>query len=183
MLHRTAVLLAVVGCTAALGVAGCGSKNNSAAQASASSTPAATASATGGTTHFAKTKFVLHAALAFGAFHHFIYNPAKAGDFKHAFTHKLTIVKAGLAAAFVYHELKLTAQDVRSSKILSTLFAPLTIVADKVKGLGGQIKGGNTSQVDGINSSLSSIQSTAAANGQGFSDQIPSGSQLAAGAS
>ncbi len=176
MLRRSAVLLAVVGCIAAVGVAGCGSKNSA---SSSSSTPSSVA--TGGTTHFAKTKFVFHAGLAFGAFHHFIYNPAKAGDFKHPFTHKLTIVKAGLASLFVYHELKLAAGDVKSSKILSTLFAPITIAADKVKGLVGHINGSDTSQVDGINSSLTSIKSTAASNGQNFSDQVPSASQLAAG--
>jgi hypothetical protein len=175
MLRRSAVLLAVVGCIAAVGVAGCGKKSSSSSNA-----PAAT-TATGTTTHFAKTKFVFHAALAFGAFHRYIYKPAKAGDFRHPFSHKLTIAKAGLAALFTYHELKLAAQDVKSSKILSTLFAPLTIAADKVKSVVSKLTGGDTSQADSVNSSLDSIRSTAAANGQGFSDQVPSASQLASG--
>lgn len=174
MVRRSALLLAVIGCIAAFGIAGCGSSKKN----SSSSTPAATATTA---THLAKTKFVLHAALAFGAFHHFIYGPANAGDFKHPFSHKLTIVKAGLATVFVYHELKLAATDVKSSKILSTLFAPLTIVANKVRGLDGQIKSGNATDVDGVNSSLASIKSTAASNGQGFSDQVPSAAELAAG--
>jgi hypothetical protein len=174
MLRRSALLLAVIGCVTASGIAGCGStKENSSSIARAATATTAT--------HLAKTKFVLHAALAFGAFHHFIYDPATAGDFKHPFSHKLTIVKAGLATVFVYHELKLTATDVKSSKILSTLFSPLIIVADKVKGLDSQIKSGNASQIDGVNSSLASIKSTAASNGQGFSDQVPSAAQLAAG--
>lgn len=177
MLRRSAVLLAVVGCIAALGVAGCGSKTSS----SSSNNPAAAAPATTTSTHFAKTKFVFHAGLAFGAFHHFIYEPFKAGDFKHPFSHKLVIVEAGLAAGFVYHELKLAATDVKSSKILSTLFAPLTIVADKAKSLVSQVRGGNTAQVDGVNSSLASIKSTAASNGQSITDQIPSAAQLASG--
>lgn len=173
MLRRSAVVLAVVCCLAAAGVAGCGSSNSSSSTAATATT----------TTHFAKTKFVFHAALAFGAFHHFIYGPAKAGDLAHPFLHKLTVVKAALAAVFVYHELKLAANDVKSSKILSTLFAPLTIAAAKIKALESAIKGGHasTSTVNGINSSLSSISSTAASNGQGFSDQVPSASQLAAG--
>ena len=175
MLRRSAVLLAVVGCIAAAGISGCGSKSSS------SSTPAAASTGATGTTHFAKTKFVFHAGLAFGAFHHFIYNPLKAGDFRHPFSHKLTIVEAGLAATFVYHELKLAATDVKSSKILSTLFLPITIVADKVKGLAGHTNAGSSSAVNGVNSSLASIQSTASAKGQGFSDQVPSTAQLAAG--
>lgn len=175
MLRRTTVLILVLGCVAAVGVAGCGSSNKS------TSSTSATASTT--TTHLAKTKFVFHAALGFGAFHHFIYNPAKAGDFAHPLSHKLTVVKAGAAALFTYHELKLAAQDVKSSKVLSTLFAPLTIAATKIRGLGSAIKGGHasTSNVDGINSSLTSIKSTASSNGQGFSDQVPSASQLATG--
>jgi hypothetical protein len=178
MLRRSAVLFAVIGCIAAMGVAGCGSKNSSSSGAPAASQPA---TPTTQTTHFAKTKFVFHAALAFGAFHHFIYDPLKAGDFKHPFSHKLTIVKAGLAGVFVYHELKLAAADVRSSKILSTLFAPITLAANEVKALGSHITGANGSQVNGINSSLGSIQSTAASHGQSFSDQVPSLSQLTSG--
>jgi hypothetical protein len=179
MLRRSAVLLAVIGCIAALGVAGCGSKSNTSASAPA----AVSTTATGTTTHLAKTKFVIHAALAFGAFHHFIYGPAKAGDFSHPFSHKFTIVKAGVAAVFTYHELKLAANDVKSSKLLSKLFAPITLVAGEIHNLGSSIKGGHasTANVDGINSSLSSIQSTAQSNGQGFSDKVPSAGQLASG--
>ena len=54
---------------------------------------------------------MLHAGLAFGAFHRWIYKPAKAGDLSHPLEHKLTTVKAALAAAFVYHELKLALAD------------------------------------------------------------------------
>lgn len=171
MRRRVALLLAVVGCIAAFGVAGCGSSNSS------SSTAPST------TTHFAKTKFVFHAGLAFGAFHHFIYNPYRAGNLRHPLSHKLAVAKAALAAAFVYHELKLAANDVRSSKLLSKLFAPITIVAAKVRGLGNPIKSGQDpgAEIAAANSSLASIKSTAASNGQPISDQVPSASQLAAG--
>jgi hypothetical protein len=175
MLRRTAVLTMVLACLAATGVAACGSSNNSSSSASGASTTA--------TTHLAKTKFVFHAALAFGAFHRYIYKPARAGDLTHPFSHKLTAIKASIAALFTYHELKLAAQDVKSSALLSKLFAPITIVAAKIRALDSSIRGGHASgsNVDGINSSLSSIKSTASSNGQGFSDQVPSASQLAAG--
>lgn len=174
MLRRSAILIMMLGCVASVSVAGCGSSKSSSSSSSAAPTT---------TTHLAKTKFVFHAALAFGAFHHYIYAPARAGDLTHPLSHKLAVAKAGLAALFTYHELKLAAQDVRSSKVLSTLFAPLTIAAAKVRGLDDAIKGGHASasSVNGINSSLASIKSTAASNGQGFSDQVPSASQLAAG--
>jgi hypothetical protein len=176
MLRRSAVLLAVVGCFAVLVAAGCGSK-------SSTSSTAANTQATTSTTHFAKTKFVFHAGLAFGAFHHFIYNPYKAGNFKHPLSHKAAVAKAALAAAFTYHELKLAANDVKSSKVLSTLFAPITLAASKINGLVNPIKAGQdpASQITSANSSLASIKSTAASNGQNITDQVPSASQLAAG--
>lgn len=174
MLRRTAVLTMVLACLAAVGVAGCGSSKSSSSSSAAGTTA---------TTHLAKTKFVFHAALAFGAFRHFIYTPARAGELTHPLSHKLTVVKAGAAALFTYHELKLAAQDVKSSPLLSKLFAPITIVATKLKNLASSIKGGHasSSEVDGINSSLASVKSTASSNGQGFSDQVPSAAQLAAG--
>jgi hypothetical protein len=174
MLRRSAVLFAVVGCLAVL-AAGCGSKSSSSSVSSAGATTS--------TTHFAKTKFVFHAGLAFGAFHHFIYKPFKAGDFKHPLSHKLSVTKGALAAAFAYHELKLAANDVKASPTLSKLFAPITLVAAKIKGLGNPIKSGQdpSAAISGANSSLDSVKSTAAANGQNITDQIPTASQLATG--
>ena len=177
MLRRSAVLIAVVACLGAFGVAGCGSKANSTAGSGGS------AAGSTATTHFAKTKFLLHAGLAFGAFHHFIYEPVKAGDLKHPFEHKLTLIKAGVATLFVVHELKLAAADVKSSKILSTLFAPLTFVANKLSALKSSIVGGsaNPSDVTNLNGNLSQISATAASHGQSISDAVPSASQLASG--
>lgn len=58
--------------------------------------------------HFAKTKFLLHAGLAFGAFHRYIYKPFKNGGFTPVSSHKLAIVKAGAAGLFAYHEIKIS---------------------------------------------------------------------------
>ncbi len=168
MFRRSLILL---GCVVALAAAGCGSKSSSSATvAPATSTPAV---------HFAKTKFVFHAGLAFGAFHHFIYEPIKAGDLKHPLLHKLTIVKMGLAGLFVYHELKLAAQDVRASKVLSTLFAPLTALADKIKTLA--TSHATSSNADSVNSDVASLSSAAASKGQSITESLPSTTQLASG--
>jgi len=158
----------------ALAAAGCGSKSSS----STSVTPATTT-----TVHFAKTKFVFHTALAFGAFHHFIYEPIKAGDLRHPLLHKFTLVKMGLAGLFVYHELKLAAQDVRASKLLSTLFAPLIALDNKVKALGASIGAGHatSASADSLNSDVASLSSAAASKGQSISEAVPSTSQLATG--
>jgi hypothetical protein len=174
MLRRTFIL---VGLIAVLAAAGCGSKSSS---TSNGSTPAAT---TTSTVHFAKTKFVFHAGLAFGAFHHFVYLPIKAGDLAHPLQHKLTILKMGLAGLFVYHEVKLAAQDVKASPLLSKLFSPLTALADKIKSLGSSIGSGtaSASSADQINSGISSVKSVAAASGQSITESLPSSAQLSAG--
>ena len=65
-----------------------------------------------GRVHFARTKFVLHAGLAFGAFHRYILKPYRAGTFrKGAPGRTKALVKAGAAALFAYHELKLARTD------------------------------------------------------------------------
>ena len=68
---RTALLACLLAACLAL-VAGCGSSNQNTA-AGGQTTSAQS------TTHFAKTKFVLHAGLAFGAIHRYIYKPLRAG--------------------------------------------------------------------------------------------------------
>ncbi|MGI8557227.1 MAG: hypothetical protein ACR2ND_02780 [Solirubrobacteraceae bacterium] len=67
-MRQLALIVTVTGCIAAFGLAGCGSSSSS-SNAGGGSTAA---SSTSGTTHFAKTKFLLHAGRALGAFHHFI---------------------------------------------------------------------------------------------------------------
>ena len=160
-------------CVFALAVAGCGSSSSSPTTSAAAA--GGTTSATTTTTHLAKTKFVLHAGLAFGAFHRWIYKPAKAGELSHPLEHKLTTIKAALAAAFVYHELKLALADAQASPTLSKLVAPITDLQNKLHGLAGSVKSGgaSASDVDGIDSTISSIKSQAAAAGQTITEQTP----------
>jgi hypothetical protein len=156
----------------AVSLAGCGSSGSS---SSASGATAATGSSTS-TTRFAKTKFVLHAALAFGAFHRWIYKPAKAGKLSHPFRHPLTATKAALAAAFTYHELKLALADAQASPTLSKLVAPITALQNKIHGLEGSVKSGGTSasEATGLDGAVSSIKSQAASAGQPITEQTPS---------
>ncbi|MGI8803682.1 MAG: hypothetical protein ACR2KV_16200 [Solirubrobacteraceae bacterium] len=136
-------------------------------------------------TSFAKTKFVLHAGLAFGAFHHFIYKPFKAGELTGGglFSHKLTKVKAGLAGLFAYHEIKLALVDAQSSPLLSKLLAPLTALSSKLQALGTRIKGGNVdaAAIESANTDVTSAGSAAQAAGQPISESTPSAAQLAGG--
>ncbi len=154
----------------ALAATGCGSSGSSSSPSSASGAASGTS-----TTHFAKTKFVLHAGLAFGAFHRWIYKPAKAGTLRHPFEHPLTAAKAALAAAFVYHELKLALADAQANPTLSKLVAPVTALQDKLHGLAGSVKSGGASPADvsGLDSAISSIKGQAASAGQTITEQAP----------
>ena len=185
-MRRLTLAIAVLCCIGALGVAGCGSSSSSSGSvASTTSSGASTVvSASSGTRSLATAKFVLHAGLAFGAFHHWIYAPIKAGALRNPGSHKLALVKAGLAAVFVYHELKLSAENAKSSKLLAPLVAPITAAGDKLNSLKTSITSGSasTSDIDGINSQLGEIKSKAAASGQSIQESIPSASQVVAGA-
>ncbi len=177
-MRQFTVIILISACFAGFALAGCGSSS-----ASSSAGGGTVATSTSGTTHFAKTKFLLHAGLAFGAFHRYIYKPFRAGVFSHPLLHKLSLAKAGLAAVFIAHELKIAAVDVRSSKLLSRLFSPLTAAADKLSALRSAITGGSVSAADlgGVQSQLSSIGKTAASHGQAIRDVVPSAGQLASG--
>jgi hypothetical protein len=166
---RYPVSLVAVVTVLALAVTACGSSSSS------SSSSASASASTTATTKLAKTKFVLHAGLAFGAFHRWIYKPAKAGDLSHPLEHKLTTLKAALAAAFVYHELKLALADAQADPTLSKLVAPITDLQNKLHGLAGSVKSGGASAGDvaGLDSSVSSIKSLAASAGQPITEQTP----------
>jgi hypothetical protein len=171
---RSRLTLIAVLSILAVSLVGCGSSGSSSSSASSAGTPAAAGSSTA-TTHFAKTKFVLHAALAFGAFHRWIYKPAKAGELSHPFRHPLTAAKAALAAAFTYHELKLALADAQASPTLSKLVAPITALQNKIHGLQGSVKSGGTSSSDAssLDGAVSSIKSQAASAGQPITEQTP----------
>jgi hypothetical protein len=165
-----ASLIAVLICLA-LAIASCGSSNSSSSAGSASVASGSTTQ----TTKLAKTKFVLHAGLAFGAFHRWIYTPAKAGTLLHPIEHPLTAAKAAIAAAFVYHELKLALADAQASPTLSKLVAPITALQNKIHGVAGSVKSGGASAADaaGIDSLISSIKDQAASAGQSITEQTP----------
>jgi hypothetical protein len=173
MRYRITVI-AVLG-VLALGVASCGSSNSSSSATAAPAAGATNSTSTTSTTRFAKTKFVLHAGLAFGAFHRWIYKPAKAGELSHPFKHPLTATKAALAAAFTYHELKLALADAQADRTLSKLVAPITALQNKIQGVGSSVKSGGASPSDfaGLDSTISSIKSQAAGAGQPITEQAP----------
>jgi hypothetical protein len=167
------LLAAVVGCLCVLAFAGGGVALASGPQAR----PATAALTSAGVmtvplarplahpaTALAVTKFLLHAGIAYYVFDHYIYKPWKAGEL-HGFTHVLTIAKAGLAALFVYHELKVMAGDVKDSKLLTFLTAPIALAITKLSALKSAITGGNLNAIGMVEGELGSIKQQAGSKG------------------
>lgn len=176
--------LVALAATVSLTLIGCGPNNS--ASAGGPATPVTSSSSVAcqqvGTVHFDKTKFVLHAGLAFGAFHHFIYKPFKAGSFASGARGRLgTLVKAGLAGAFVVHELKLAKQDAESSPTLCHLAAPFDEAAAALSGITSKLHSGDATQqdIDGVAGKIDSTQQGAANAGVPAPDQLPTDTQLA----
>lgn len=151
-----------------LALAGCGSGSSSGTGTGTGATSSATS-----TTAFAKTKFVLHVGLAFGAFHHFIWKPYRAGDFRHPFTHKLTLVKAGLAVLFVRHELVLALHDAQSSPTLSKLVSPITALENRLHGVESAVRSGDGSTLGSDNAAVGQIEQQSGQAGQPIQEQTP----------
>jgi hypothetical protein len=179
---RTRVLMIGIVLVGWVAATGCGpSSSNSAtnsASASASAVPGAACQQVG-SVNFDKTKFVLHAGLAFGAFHHFIYAPYKAGTL-----HGVgALAKAGLAGLFTVHELKLAKADAESSPTLCHLAAPFDKASAAISSSTSQIKSGKASSqdIEGMNNDVNAVQSGAKADGMPAPDRVPSDSQLASG--
>jgi hypothetical protein len=138
-----------------------------AAAGSGSATDAASSCPTSNTTDFAKTKFVLHTGLAFGAFHRYLYKPFKAGTFQSGAHGRISaFVKAGLAALFIKREIRLASEDVKANPTLcKAIAAPLQDVGDKISSAVSSLKGGDVSGISGIEQAVQSVEGKASTAG------------------
>jgi hypothetical protein len=172
--------------TLVLAGAGCGSSSSSSSSSTAAGASSSTTSSTPNAGHLPTVKFALHAGLAFGAFHRYIYKPLKGGTFSGGvLKHKLALVKAGLAGLFAYHELKLAIQDAQASPKLSKLAAPVTALADKLKTIATGAKSGNIdpASITSANGDVTNLSGIASQAGISVPDRAPSASQLTSGGS
>lgn len=127
-MRRTKVMaLAMLLALSAL-VAACGGGAKS-SNSAAGPTPTATASgscAGAQSSSLAKFKFVSHAAIAFGAFHRYIYKPYQAGAFKAGAPGRTkALAKAGASALVVAHEIKAAKDAAAKDRTLCRLVGPL----------------------------------------------------------
>lgn len=160
-------------------VTACGSKSASDTSASGGgATPSATASAgpcpTKETKKFAKTLFVTDAALAGGAFKHWIYTPMKQGKFKKGTHGRITaIIKAVAAGAFVVNRLNAVKKNAEGDPFLCKLtIGPITKFQGAISNIVHKGKTGNIdeSSVTDAGNLLEQFRSNATKGGAGFKD-------------
>ncbi|MCW2952487.1 MAG: hypothetical protein JWQ48_1657 [Conexibacter sp.] len=162
-MHRLSVALLLV---AALAVAACGTQSSTSGSGTTGSAP---------TIHFAKTKFLLHAGLALGAFHRYVYKPFRAGAFRDPLHHRVALVRAAAAGLFVVHEVRIAAQDARASPALSKLFSPLTRFAGLVSAFATRARSGqlDSSALQGASGAADAIRSAASSAGAPITERAP----------
>lgn len=136
LLTLVALALAVTLATAA---SGCGSKTVTITGAGGQVT-----TRTVPDIHFAKTKFALHMGLAFGAFHRYISKPLRTGAFGAGSPHRVrAIVKAGTAALFAVHELRMAREDALADDRLRPLAERVERLLHDLTHLGSALKRGS----------------------------------------
>jgi hypothetical protein len=148
--------------------AGCkGSATNAASSSPSAAATAAATSCPSKATGFAKTKFIAHAGLGFGAFHRYIYKPYRAGTFRSGAHGRLTaFIKAGLAALFIKREIRLAGLAAQKSPALCKLIlTPLRKVSETVQDAVTKLKGGDTSGITSVQGAISQVKSNAASQG------------------
>ncbi|MGW5260131.1 hypothetical protein ACWEQG_04100 [Microbispora sp. NPDC004025] len=165
-------------------LAGCGGTTAPAPEHAAMAAPAALVTPTAGETEynspcptggnakrFAKTRFALHAGLALGAFHRYIYKPLRSGGFKAgAEKRKRTIAKAAIAGAFALHQLKVAKGFAAANPALCKAVQG---VSDQFSALTGKLHDGTATEadVDAGKSSMAGLQRDASKTGYGFKEQ------------
>lgn len=167
------VLVLVISLTlVAFLAAGCKSSSTAAAAGGVSATSVASvstgsASCPSEASGFAKTKFLAHSALGFGAFHRYIYKPFRAGTLrKGAHGRVLAFIKAGAAALFVKREIRLAFAAAQNSPALcKVIVSPMRKVSETVQAAVSKLKRGDTSSVGSIESAISQVESQASSQG------------------
>lgn len=142
------------------------------AQSAGDAAPIDTSCPTSNTVAFAKTKFVAHAGLAFGAFHRYLWKPLQAGTFRKGASGRFAaFVKGGLAALFVKREVRLAAEDAKANPTLCrAIAAPLAAVGDTVQAAFDKAKSGDTSGLTSVNSAIGSVEDSSSRSGDAITE-------------
>lgn len=171
-----ALSLLLAGCNNSASTSAGASSSSSATAApsnSASAGTAAVACQSTNTVTFAKTKFVLHTAEGFGAFHRYLYKPFKAGSFTSGGlkTKVVAFAKAGVAALFIKRQVRLATEDVKGNPTLCRAIAvPLTNLGNTISDAISKLKHGDPSGLEQANSTISGIEGTARKEGTAITE-------------
>jgi hypothetical protein len=165
-MSRTAVVSVLV--FACLALSACGSKTVTDTGANGQATTRTVANV-----HFPNTKFVLHAGLAFGAFHRYIYKPYRQGGFSAgAPKRKRAIAKAAASGLFAYHELKKADQAAESSDTLRRhVHDPLAALLSNVSSLPALLRAGSFGGLATTSSLFDHLKSSAGGAGANIQDR------------
>jgi hypothetical protein len=164
-------LLVVGSLLAALVVAGCGNDTKTVTTTNAQGKQV---TQTVPDIKFAKTKFLLHSGLAFGAFHRYILKPYRAGSFKKGAPGRTkALAKAGAAGLFAVHELKVARKDALADDHLRPLVNRLDSAASRIGGLSSLLKGGslNPGQLLGAAGAITALGRQSAGAGAAIKDR------------
>jgi len=163
--HRVLPIATLLLIISALAFAGCG---NSTKTVSSTGSNGSVTTQTVPDVHFANTKFVLHAGLAFGAFHRYIYKPLRSGALRKGAPGRTKVLLKGAAAAlFAVHELKLAHDDALASDQLRPLAGKIGALSGKLGGLVSSLKGGSINPADILGASGAADALGAASSGLG----------------
>ncbi|WP_405084605.1 hypothetical protein [Microbispora sp. NBC_01389] len=125
----------------------------------------------GNARRLAKTRFALHAGLALGAFHRYIYKPLRSGGFQQgAEKRKRTFAKAAVAGLFALHELKVAKGFAVANP---GLCRAVEGVDSKITALTGKLRSGDATVADldlGENA-MKGLQQDATKKGFGFKER------------
>ncbi|MGN6721075.1 MAG: hypothetical protein ACTHJM_00515 [Marmoricola sp.] len=124
-----------------------------------------------------KTRFVADIGLIIGSTRHFIYKPYTEGKFtKGAHGRIFALLKAGAAVAAIVHLTHNAIDNAKADPILcKVLIKPLTDIANALGSVVSKIKGGNLSAVTDLNSTASTLESTAKSQGLSVVSNVMSG--------
>ena len=166
-LRRIAALVLLAG---ALALTGCGTATKTVSSTGANGQ---VTTQTVPNVHFAKTKFVLHAGLAFGAVHRYIYKPLRAGALHNGAPGRVKVLLKGAAAAiFAVHELRLAHNDALSSDLLRPLTNKVDGLSSKLTGLVAGLKSGSVTPaaILSANDAADTLGSASSGLGVGIKD-------------
>jgi hypothetical protein len=122
-----------------------------------------------------KTRFVAHLGVAFFCFHHWVMKPYEEHLFDSGAPHRTaTIVKAGVATLFAYHEVRVAEKIAQTSKdpLLQKMSGGVETLMGSLGSIGQRFKSGQFSpdDVKTLNSATTAVGSDAAAGGAPIKD-------------